>query len=106
MLSGPVRRALGERTAAALSAGVGLPSDAQCWACGEAINLLAAAPGAVTLSAVVQGPVQVTAFAHRLCGPSRVFTPAEFAALASRKPATVSTSESDQAVIVDGQRLL
>lgn len=109
-ISGPVRRVLGERTAAALSAGVGLPADAQCWECGDAINLLAARPGAVTLSVVVMGPAtapaSITTFAHRSCGPSRVFTPEEYETLASRAPSPVSSSPADEALIVDGKRLL
>lgn len=106
-ISGPVRRALGERTAAALAAGVGLPADAQCWGCGDAVNLLAARPGSVTLSAVTVGPVSVSAFAHRPCGPSRLFTPEEFEAVASRAASPVSSgSDSDSALIVDGERLL
>lgn len=106
-ISGPVRRAFGERTAAALDAGVGLPADAQCWVCGDAINLLAARPGSVTLSAVQVGLVSVSAFAHKPCGPSRTFTPEEFAELASTKDSpTSSGSDSDSALIVEGEQLL
>jgi hypothetical protein len=106
-ISGPVRRALGERTAAALDAGVGLPADAQCWGCGDAVNLLAAKPGSVTLSVVMVGPASITTFAHRPCGPSRTFTPEEYEAVASKAASPVTAdSASDSALIVDGERLL
>lgn len=106
-ISGSVRRALGERNAAAVSAGVGLPADAQCWGCGAAINLLAAAPGAVTLSVVMVGSASITTFAHRRCGPSRTFTPEEYEAVASDAPSPVTSgSDSDSGLIVEGKRLL
>jgi hypothetical protein len=100
-MSGPVRRALG-RNAAALDAGVGLPPDAQCWQCGDAINLLASRPGTVTLSVVVTGGglVTVPTFGHAEHTGSRVFTPEEFKRLASDKPSPIAGGHSD--IVVDG----
>lgn len=103
-ISGPVRQAFGTRNAAALSSGVGLPPDAQCWACGDAINLLAARPGAVTLSAVCNGPVTIAAFAHRRCGISRTFTPEDFARAASKKDSPIAGPLYEE-MIIDGQPL-
>ena len=106
IITGPVMREFGERNASALDAGVGLPPDAQCWACGEAINLVAAKPGTVTLSALpaVPGSVAISLFAHRPCSPSRVVPYEEFTATASRKPSPVT--EGGEAMIVDGKQVI
>lgn len=89
-----VRKAFGERNAAALSAGVGLPEDAQCYLCGKTINLLTAG-GRVTLSAMVAIPTAaITLFAHEDCGPSRVFDdPEELARIATKEKPEVATHE-------------
>lgn len=107
-MSGSVRRAFGERTAAAMDAGVGLPADGQCWQCGDPINFLAASPGSITLSAVlVARGVTISAWGHKPHAPSRVFTSEEFKAVAStKKSAASSDAWSDSALIVDGQQLL
>lgn len=102
-ISGPVRRVMG-RDAAALDAGVGLPADAQCWHCGEAINLLAARPGSVTLSAVRAAElINISAFGHAEHTSSRVFTPEQFQALASTKPSPVAGGDSN--LLIEGRSL-
>lgn len=83
--SGSTRKAFGERNFAALSSGVGLPAQAQCYLCGGTINILTAG-GHVTLSAMVVGTAAITLFAHEPCGPSRVFHDEnELAAVATQK---------------------
>lgn len=102
-ISGPVRRVMG-RDAAALDAGVGLPADAQCWHCGEAINLLAARPGSVTLSAVRAAElINISAFGHAEHTSSRIFTPEQFQALASTKPSPVAGGDSN--LLIEGRSL-
>lgn len=80
-ISGPVRHAMG-RNADMLDAGRGLPDEAQCWQCGQGIDIAGARPGAVSLSAIVVGSISVTAFGHAQHAPSRVFTGDEFEAAA------------------------
>lgn len=108
-ISGPVRRELGERDAGALAAGVGLPADAQCWRCGDAINILAAKRGTVCLCVVVVrysngGQVNITVWAHAGCGPSEVIPYEVFEATASRKASPVVPD--GERLIVDGRQIL
>lgn len=106
-MTGPVRRVLGERDAQALSAGVGLPTEVQCWGCGDGINVLTARPGSIALSVVAVTPmVNIPAWGHPDHAPSQVFTPEQFERVATRKPSPVAPSDIDTAMIIDGQRYL
>lgn len=112
-ISGPVRRALGPN-AVTLDAGVGLPTEAQCWKCGDGINFFTVRPGQISLSALhASAEVYVGVFGHGGHAESRVFVRDEFeqaVRAAGTHPdqmaSPIAPSDMDQTLIVEGERIL
>lgn len=108
VISDEVRLAVGGANCAALSRGEGLPGEAQCFRCGEAVLVAGGSDGSVSLSVVAfdrpsGGLGSITLFAHVEHSPSRLFTPDEFRAVADPRPSAVEVE--GPAVFVDGQRV-
>lgn len=92
------------------SSGVKGYQAAQCFRCGDAVQILGGDEDSVTLSVVAMmqpqtgADITITLWAHPACHGSQVFTGEEFEAMADPGPSPVGPEAG--ALFVDGRRIL